>query len=47
MKILLFLTAHKNGGLKDITKNNSAIGFFVDDNPELFKAWDAKELKRE
>jgi len=27
-------------------KNNSAIGFFVDDNPELFKAWDKKEQAR-
>jgi len=28
------------------SKNNSAIGFFVDDNPELFKAWDSSLQKR-
>ena len=27
-------------------KNDSAIGFFVDDNPELFKAWDKNLEKR-
>ena len=28
------------------SKNNQAIGFFVDDNPELFKSWDTRLQQR-